>query len=737
MLSIQRTEFPSYILHIARRRFALSLFYCQLLCGSASLSQRSLTSFGTLTDVALGYRPLGMTVGMRDSSRVTIAVLAPEQPAVNLFEAKANGRLVETTSLRTQETFRFITASDFDADGTSEYVAIASGGNTVVVVRKVAAADFEQDAIPLQSSVQKCIIADVNNDRRKDILLFGKNSAGVQTLLGQPNARFKPGPMLFPDISIADVWAMDINGDGISDLLAVNWLSDQLTVFYGIGRMVYTEQVAVQLPAEPADIAVAQEARGLPFRVALTLPESRKVQVYTGNAIGDYRLTTDMTLDARPAGIQFVDINGDGLPDVVTSTVQGIVVVLANSATTFAPPAVFGAAHAIVSWKAADVDGDGRTDCIIAERNSNRLIMLANAESQWRSEPAEYCVGASPQGLVTGDFNGDGREDIIVVNERSSSLSLLLGKGRGRFGGQIAVQIPDHPTHVRLVSPARERLVMTSHASNESVTLVSFRDEHARPQMFSVPTGVEPFVISARLDTATLRFLVRCRDPKDKSYMLSSFERISRGQFLERSFRALVPARIIAMLVNEETAGMHELLVASHNKTTKETTISAGYSAQSLEFTEAKALFSYIDSTASTRIVLRSQVNNDFFKEILVALGPPRNELGIWYGRTASGLRDSIEWIRGVHPVHDDDIIIRDVNNDAQPDITLLDALRRSVMTLYGTERRGFRQPAIIAPAEGVSAIRSVSLREPGSSDLIMTNAERGSVSVFFNPFIR
>ncbi|MEK7249339.1 MAG: VCBS repeat-containing protein, partial [Bacteroidota bacterium] len=227
--------------------------------------------------------------------------------------------------------------------------------------------------------MQKCGVADLNNDKRKDILLFGKNTAGVETLLGQPNGTFKLGTTLFSDISVSDLCTTDINADGITDILALNWLSNQLTVFYGISRFVYTEQVAVQLPSQPAEIAITNVTNVRGFRLAVTLPEANQVQVYSGNSLGDYRLMNTIAFDRKPAGVQFAHVNGDELLDLVSSTNQGIVAVLGASPTTFTQPVVFGAAHSIASWSVADVDGDGRNDCVLADQNTKRLITLANA----------------------------------------------------------------------------------------------------------------------------------------------------------------------------------------------------------------------------------------------------------------------------------------------------------------------------------------------------------------------
>ena len=42
-------------------------------------------------------------------------------------------------------------------------------------------------------------------------------------------------------------------------------------------------------------------------------------------------------------------------------------------------------------------------------------------------------AGRGADSIVTGDFNGDRRLDIAVANRDADTISLFLGRGRGRF----------------------------------------------------------------------------------------------------------------------------------------------------------------------------------------------------------------------------------------------------------------------------------------------------------------
>ncbi len=688
----------------------------------------------------LGYRPLGFVAGQSVSSVSEVAVIAPEQPAVRFYEFSSSGRFSATTALALDYVPRHIIAADLDRDGVSEYVLLSSDGNSVSVVRN-SPVGRRFDSYQLPDGAQKIQVADLNNNKRLDILAYGKATAGVLTMLAQSDGSFKAGPRLFPDISVSDLHSTDINGDGIIDFLLLNWLSNRLTVFHGITRMVFSELVSVPLKAEPAELSATPVNQDRSFRIAITLPEENEVVVYSGNPLGDYRLITAVRFGGRCSGVTLTNINQDEYPDIVTSTRRGIEVAPGLSSSSFLPPTVYGVATSVTGWTLADVDQDGRKDCLLIDRNSRRLLALANSDYSSRYEwPHEYAVGVEPRGVFIGDLNRNGRQDIGVVNAGSASLSIMLNRGRGRFAGQRTVQLPEKPVAAALITgkDRTETTIITSHTNDDRVTVVSLADEIFRSRTEIVPTGLEPFAIFSRRDSSFIRFAVRYKSARDQSASLSMFEQISQRQFLEQSVRSTAPTKIVALNLEDlGEDGKFELLTASHDKGTRTTTVSSSVAQSGMNFGTSRTLFSFADSLGTTRIVMGGTTNGGTPKGVVVVLGPPRNEMGIWHGRQNSTSTDSLEWIRNVQPLHEDVMFFADVNGDNVTDLVWLDGVRRSVLVSYGVERKGFRAPSTVISAEGAGGIRVGSLREAGVSDLVISSATRGTVTVIFSPFPR
>jgi hypothetical protein len=139
----------------------------------------------------------------------------------------------------------------------------------------------------------------------------------------------------------------------------------------------------------------------------------------------------------HPASVSATDLNGDGKPDlVVANRGSNTVSVLVNTTTpgagtsTFAAQKTFATDSNPVQVSAADVNGDGKPDLLVANFASNTVSVLFNKTTPGAAAPQFssllFGTGVSPVWVQPADVNGDGRPDLLVANRGGSTVSVLL-----------------------------------------------------------------------------------------------------------------------------------------------------------------------------------------------------------------------------------------------------------------------------------------------------------------------
>jgi hypothetical protein len=105
------------------------------------------------------------------------------------------------------------------------------------------------------------------------------------------------------------------------------------------------------------------------------------------------------------------------------------------SVPSFAPITNLNVGTLPVGLVAADFNGDGKIDLVVANFTSNNLsIFLNNGSGGFGAQPNHPFVPFFPSSIVAADFNGDGRFDLAVTGSGSDDVSILLGNGNGTFG---------------------------------------------------------------------------------------------------------------------------------------------------------------------------------------------------------------------------------------------------------------------------------------------------------------
>jgi hypothetical protein len=722
-----------------RRGIAVGLFSVNLLCSSAIYSQRQLTSFGRQAELSLEYTPayVLLTPPVAGQPR-SIVVGEREAPLLHFYRVLPNGTIEEFRRLELPTRLQFVRSLAMGKK--TAYIGLAGKGDSLVILTE-ARSLIRKRLVQLPGSFERFFVTDLNNDTVPDIVLFGRASAGLATLLGAPGNKFVKGTLLFPEVSASDVQPWDLNGDGIIDLVLADWLTPQVSIFFGMGRGIFSEQVSFALPGEPSDLAITGDKKRRAFSIAAAIRERDAIVTLEGNALGELRLTGRIEVRGESAGLAYASLNGDEFPDLVSSAGQGILVALGVSALELGPPAFFGGASSIAGWAIGELAGNREHDLVLIDSSGRRLVLLANAaDATSLSWPHVYAVGKGPCSIAAADLDGDGHLDLAVANELSSTLSVLRNKGDGVFDGQQSITLADPPTGLTTATPPATEapLLIVSYGGTSSLGLVRPERRFSESSITTVTVCDNPSVlgVSRSIHHAGLELLVRCLDARDGSQTLSVLDQLDKMNFLERSIQTAVPYKMAALAVSRlRQKGAYDLLFAAHDGPSRKTAVYAAYSRDSMAFDPPKRLFSFSDTSRSVHGIIVEDFDGDGRPDVLVHLGAPVNAMLVAPANGQGQGRDSLYWIRGIHMTDPSAAIVEDVNGDGAMDITYIDEPRRSVLTLYGRAKGKLSSPVTIWQERPVSSVCVARLHQPDAADLILADAARSTVTVLFHPF--
>ena len=158
----------------------------------------------------------------------------------------------------------------------------------------------------------------------------------------------------------------------------------------------------------------------------------------TGAATASFATERTYKVGTNPTNVIIADINGDGKPDmIVNNSGNSTVSILMNTTTpgasspSFSDTTDFPTGSGPFSVYVADVNGDGMPDIVTPNANDNTVSVLLNTTSPGASTPSfasetDFATGRDPSFVTIVDLNGDGKPDLAVANQTDSTLSVLF-----------------------------------------------------------------------------------------------------------------------------------------------------------------------------------------------------------------------------------------------------------------------------------------------------------------------
>ena len=406
----------------------------------------------------------------------------------------------------------YVGVGDFNRDGIQDLVTADYNTGTVSVLRGVGDGTFlAPQSFPAGGINPNCLaVGELNGDGAQDlaVAVFGGNTPDARTaavLLGTGTGAFQPAVSYSAERGPLWVELGDLNGDGKQDMLVANFGQDTMSLLLGNGDGTFQTERSLPggacsaPPCGAAALAVGDfNGDGLQDLVIVDY-YSFEVAVMLGN--GDatfaapvaYHVGPPSPATSSPATVAVADFNDDGVLDLAvpnwTYNTGDVVSLLAgNGNGTFQATqdvTVLGG-DGVLGVVAADFNGDGKPDLALSNYAGNTVSVLINASGPpsgvsltvTKSGTGSGTVTSSPAGIncgstCTASYNSG---TVVTLTAAASGGSTFSGWSGGGCSGTGACSVTMNAAATvaaTFTAPAQQFSLTVSKAGTGTGTVTS------------------------------------------------------------------------------------------------------------------------------------------------------------------------------------------------------------------------------------------------------------------------
>lgn len=273
---------------------------------------------------------------------------------------------------------------------------------------------------PSQLGIVKSIAMDVNNDGLTDVLSASIEDGHLRAYINQGSLEFTQQFIATDVPGIFQISTVDINSDGVVDILATSLESDEVLVFESIQGF-YTKRIIANKIALPTDAQSGDfNGDGMTDVVSLSYGNNQ-VLLHLQINPGEFATSVLAENIIGPRKIEVVDVNNDQFLDlVVVSSVDNSLRLFLNNQsainTKYFTEILISDSLAQPRYvTSCEVNGDDFPEIIVADSAADKIIMFSSSNGLNYTASELSSSISDPGALYCQDLDQDQQQELLVV----------------------------------------------------------------------------------------------------------------------------------------------------------------------------------------------------------------------------------------------------------------------------------------------------------------------------------